>query len=282
MDNDGYTEASTQRCERVLGTLFRSVGAPWVDRLCLVGGLAPRYLVPGSGYRQPPHVGSTDVDVALSTAIGDSVGAYATLEKNLKLIGFERVGGSSWRWQVAVDGEPVLMELLGEDPAAAGGHAVRPKIRPPAGTAGAGFFNVAGAGLVFDDLVTLEREFTLLDGASSKVRFNVANLAPFVALKAAAYLDRRKAKDAYDLVYVLRWWPDGPAAAAGAFRASPVSGHPFVTAALTRVAGDFEDAGRVGTVDYASLAKPYGEPDQVAAARNEAVTVWSAFAAGLT
>lgn len=282
MDADQYTQASTERCGRVLGTLFRSVGAPWVDRLCLVGGLAPRYIVPSSGYHQPPHVGSTDVDVALSVAVSASDGAYRTLEGNLKRIGFDRVGDSSWRWQVAVDGEPVVLELLGEDASVPGGRIISPKVKPPAGTGGVGLLNVLGAELAFADRLKIEREFVMLDGAASKVVFNVANLAPFVAMKADAYLDRRKAKDAYDLIYVLRWWDGGPSGAAMAFLASPVAGDAFVTSALARITRDFADAGRVGPVDYASLARPYGAPDEIATACNEAVAVWSAFVRGVT
>ena len=86
-----YNHAATSRCERVLGTLMRGIGQPWRDRVCLVGGLAPLYLVPNGGYRQPAHVGSGDVDVALRLAVdSNDEGAYATLETNLKRMGFKR------------------------------------------------------------------------------------------------------------------------------------------------------------------------------------------------
>lgn len=42
-----YGEQVTARCERVLGTVIRAIGVPWRDRVCLVGGLVPRYLLPG-------------------------------------------------------------------------------------------------------------------------------------------------------------------------------------------------------------------------------------------
>ena len=65
-----YSSEATQRCERVLGTLMRGIGQPWRHKICLVGGLVPLYLVPGSDYAQPEHVGSTDVDVALRLVVG--------------------------------------------------------------------------------------------------------------------------------------------------------------------------------------------------------------------
>jgi len=274
-----YSDAATDRCERALGTLMRGIGQPWRHKICLVGGLVPRYLVRGDGYDQPAHVGSTDVDVALRLAVeGDDQGAYSTLENNLKRNGFTRVDRSSWRWAANVDGEIVVLELLGDSADVSPGSIFRPKITPPAGTGGVGLFCVRGAELAFKDLITVERDVVLLDGASSRVEFQVANLAPYLALKADAYLDRRKAKDAYDFVYVIRWWDGGPEAAAAAVASSPVRREPFLTSAISRVLSDFAGPDRAGAVDYASLRAAGGGAAEVARARNEAVLVVQQFA----
>lgn len=277
-----YSSAATERCERALGTLMRGIGQPWRHRVCLVGGLVPLYLVRGDGHDQPVHVGSTDVDVALRLAVeAQDEGAYATLETNLKRGGFERVDGSSWRWAVDVDGEIVVLELLGDSQDASPGTVFRPKVSPPAGAGGVGLLCVTGVELVFRDALTIARDVRLLDGAQSRVDFQVANLTPFVALKADAYLDRRKAKDAYDLVYVLRWWQGGPRAAAAAVTSSPVAGEPFVTSAISRVLSDFGTPDGAGAVDYARLRASSGTAAEMAAARNEAVLVMRQFAEGL-
>lgn len=269
-----YSSEATKRCERVLGTLMRGIGQPWRDKVCLVGGLAPLYLVQGDGYAQPAHVGSADVDVALRLAVeAEDLGAYATLETNLKRNGFSRVDGSSWRWAADVDDEVVVLELLGDMEDVEPGTVFRPKVAPPAGAGGVGLLCVRGLELAFRDSITITRDLQLLDGAYSEVDLQVANLAPFVALKADAYLDRRKPKDAYDLVYVLRWWKGGPEAAAAAVAASPVASDPFLASAVSRVAGDFSESNRVGAADYASLAAPSGTAAEMAQARNEAVLV---------
>lgn len=271
-----YNNEATKRCERVLGTLMRGIGQPWRDKVCLVGGLVPLYLVQGDGYAQPAHVGSTDVDVALRLAVeAEDLGAYATLETNLKRNGFSRVDGSSWRWAADVDGDVVVLELLGDMEDVKPGTVFRPKVAPPAG--GVGLLCVRGLELAFRDSITITRDLQLLDGAYSEVDFRVANLAPFVALKADAYLDRRKRKDAYDLVYVLRWWKGGPEAAAAAVAASPVASDPFLASAVSRVAGDFSESNRAGAVDYGSLATPGGTAVEMAQARNEAVLVIQQF-----
>lgn len=141
---------------------------------------------------------------------------------------------------------------------------------------------VRGCELAFRDSVAVVRELVLLDGACSSVEFQVANLAPFVALKADAYLDRRKPKDAYDLVYVLRWWDGGPAAAAAVVAASPIAGEPFVLSAIGRVLGEFAGPDRVGAVDYAALAAAAGTEAETARARNEAVLVVRRFSKALS
>jgi predicted nucleotidyltransferase len=258
---------------------MRGIGQPWRHKICLVGGLVPRYLVQGDGYGQPLHRGSTDVDVALRLVLeAQDDGAYATLENNLRRSGFARVDNSSWRWAADADGELVVLELLGESMDAAPGTVFRPKVTPPAGAGGVGLLCVRGVELAFRDAITVSRDVLLLDGARSTVEFQVANLAPYVALKADAYLDRRKPKDAYDLIYVLRWWQGGPGAAAAALVASPVAGEPFVTSAISRVLGDFAASDRAGAVDYASLRASAGTASEIASARNEAVLVVRQFA----
>lgn len=269
-----YSSEATDRCERALGTLMRGIGQPWRRKVCLVGGLVPLYLVRGDGYDQPTHVGSTDVDVALRLAVeADDDGAYTTLETNLKRNGFDRVDGSSWRWATQVDGEIVVLELLGDAETAAPGTVFRPKVKPPAGAGSVGLLCVRGTDLVFRDPLPVNRDILLLDGARSQVGFQVANLTSFTALKADAYLDRRKPKDAYDLVYVLRWWDGGPQAAAAAVAMSPIAGDPFVVSALSRVRGDFADSNRAGASDYATLAAAGGTVEETIRARNEAVLV---------
>lgn len=271
---DEYTSEATERCERALGTLMRGIGQPWRHKICLVGGLVPLYLLPSNDYEQPEHVGSTDVDVALRLVVEvDDGGAYSTLETNLKRTGFSRVDRSSWRWCADVDGHIVVLELLGDAPTAAPGTIFSPKVSPPSGAGGVGLLCVRGVELAFRDSIVVVRDLVLLDGARSSVEFQVANLAPFVALKADAYLDRRKPKDAYDLVYVLRWWNGGPVAAAAAVAASPIAGEPFVLSAIQRVLGEFAAPDRVGAVDYAALAAADRTEAETVRARNEAVLV---------
>lgn len=60
----------------------------------------------------------------------------------------------------------------------------------------------------------------LLDGrgvATETIR--VVNIAAFLALKCLAYEDRIEEKDAYDIIYGLTYYQEGPVSVAGAFTA---------------------------------------------------------------
>ena len=58
----GYDQAVTDACERVLVTLVRHLG-PWRDSIFLVGGLTPRYLIKERPPAVPAHAGTADVVV---------------------------------------------------------------------------------------------------------------------------------------------------------------------------------------------------------------------------
>jgi len=79
-----YDDVTTARCERALVTLLGDIG-PWSERVYLVGGLAPRYIVGSLPEGARTHVGTTDVDLVIGLAVGDeSPEAYRTLENNLR------------------------------------------------------------------------------------------------------------------------------------------------------------------------------------------------------
>lgn len=137
-----HDAAATARCERVLVTLLGDIG-PWGDRVVLVGGLAPRYIVGSDPLPASPHVGTTDVDLAITIAVDDSSETYATLYRNLKRSGFD-VGDHSFQWRRSVDGARVPVEFICETDQVGPGAVYRPK----QGT-GSGFaaFNAPCAGL---------------------------------------------------------------------------------------------------------------------------------------
>jgi len=271
-----YDEATTARCERALVTLLGDLG-PWRERIYLVGGLAPRYLVGELPAGARAHVGTTDVDLVVGLALGEETPeTYRTLQDNLEKSHFDpREPG--FRWARDVDGVKVIVEFLCETEAVPAGLVFRPK----AGSTGSrvGAFNVRGANLVGYDFVERTLEGERLDGGGrSKVAVRVANVLPYTVLKILAFQDRHENKDAYDLVFCLLHFGDGPEAAGGEAARSTVAHDPRVTDALALLAERFHDVEQDGPTAYAAfLAEPGDDDDDAARLRREAVATVRAF-----
>lgn len=223
---DGYSDAYTIDCERMLVTLLRGLG-PWKHSIFLVGGLTPRYLVVAKPPDVPAHAGTRDVDVVIDLQILANTEAYNTLEGNLKKMGFRRAENDkgqklSWRWQAHTEhGALMVLEFLADAPDLSGGK-VRPL--PTEGTISA--LNIPHSSIVFDMHRVIEIEAELLGGngvTTEKIRY--ANLAALSCLKAFAFDDRCARKDAHDLVYCIEHSPDGMDAAADAFRTELAGKH---------------------------------------------------------
>jgi len=270
-----YDEATTARCERALVTLLGDLG-PWRERIYLVGGLAPRYLVGELAPGARPHVGTTDVDLVIGLALGDATpDTYRTLQDNLEKSHFDPKE-PGFRWTREVEGVKVAVEFLCETEAVPAGVVFRPK----AGSTGSrvGAFNVRGANLVGYDYVERELEGQRLDGGGhSKVTVRVASVLAYTVLKILAFQDRHENKDSYDLVFCLLHYGDGPDAAGTEAANSAVARDPEVTDALALLAERFQDVDQDGPTAYATFLAEPGDDDEAARLRREAVATVRAF-----
>jgi hypothetical protein len=212
----GYTALHADLCERTLVTLLRGLG-PWKAGIYLAGGLVPRYLIPHSP--ESPHAGTTDVDLVLDLAVLATVDAYRRLEQNLRALGFERGTNDegqaqhfSWRKPIG-EVVTVVVDLLCDASTSEGGQ-----ITHLPGERRLSALRIPGAHLVVADHVDIMLTADLLDqrGVATE-RVRVANIVPFVVLKALAYEDRVEEKDAYDLIYCLMRYGCGPEDVANQF-----------------------------------------------------------------
>jgi hypothetical protein len=276
---DDYDDETTARCERALLTLLGDLG-PWRERLYLVGGLTPRYLVGQLPVGVAPHVGTTDVDLVIGLALGDEAPeTYRTLQNNLAKSGFKQ-RTPSFRWAREVDGVAVVVEFLCETEDVRPGEIYRPKGEQLGSKVGA--FNVRGAHLVRDDYFEHELEGERLDGGGrSRVRLRVANVLPYVVLKIHAFQDRHENKDSYDLVFTLLNHPGGPREAGRLAALSPIADRPQVREALELLSDRFEESGHDGPTAYAAFLAAPGDEDDAARLRQQAVATISEFLDGL-
>lgn len=223
---DGYADAYTLDCERVLLTLLRGLG-PWKNSVFLVGGLTPRYLVRARPPEVPPHAGTQDVDIVIDLQLLADTDAYHTLEDNLRKLGFERATNDkgqklSWRWQTRTEhGALMILELLADAPEIAGG-----KVQPLPTDGKISALNIPHSSIVFDLYETTEIQAELLGGAGVATELvRHANLVSFTCLKAFAFDQRFERKDAHDLIYCIEHAPEGLDAAAAAFREALAGKH---------------------------------------------------------
>jgi hypothetical protein len=105
----------------------------------------------------------------------------------------------------------------------------------------------------------------------------VANVLPYTVLKILAFQDRHENKDAYDLVFCLLHFGDGPHAAGKEAARSPVARDPRATDALALLAERFHDVEQDGPVAYATFLAEPGDDDEAARLRREAVATVRTF-----
>jgi hypothetical protein len=277
-----YESGKTELCERVQLTLLSCAG-PWRERIYLAGGLVPRYLVPNLPEGTRPHVGTTDVDFVIGIAIDGDDGdePYQTLETNIRRVGFrpcadEMGQPQSFRWQIEVDGIPVIVEFMSLD--AAPGRIVRPKKH----TGKLGAFNTKGASLVARDYVVVPIKGRLVNGDHSFTDMRVAGLTSFLTLKTYAVDERAKLKDAYDIVFTLSNWPGGPEAAAQVVSNSTIINEVEVKAALQLLLEHFERREMDGPGNYSAFLADPDVDDDDDLRRLQAVEVVRIFHSHLT
>lgn len=270
-----YTPQAVAACEKALRTILRRIG-PWGQRLVLVGGMAPRYLVPFPHASSVAHPGTTDLDVVIGIALAEDAECYRSLASNLKDCGFgplKKPDGtpSSWQWRRDVDGVDVQLEFLCP---LRGGPAGRLDSTPAQGVGSSiSALRIPGAELVAVDFIEIVLSGELLDDGGlcpDPIPLRVANTSSYLTLKALALRDRLKEKDAFDLVWVITAHPDGPAGVACRLRESPIADAAEVSEALITLRSKFATPDHEGPSAYAKfLMGLTAHPVEVA--RGEAV-----------
>ncbi|CAM3645493.1 Nucleotidyltransferase [Bordetella sputigena] len=213
-----YSDKVTLACEVTLGLLLEAFGS-FKESLRLIGGLVPRYLAPTG----PAHIGTTDVDIVLDVQVLMAGEDYSSLRHQLKKAGFRRLEKdgkvSSWQWQLAIDGVPVVVEFLVDtgDP--------NEKGLVPLDGEEISACRIPYAAMTKDWFVAYTIRFQRPDGAGiSTETIRHADAAAFVALKALAMRHRHEPKDVADLVHVLRNYDGAPTSIAELYAARLATG----------------------------------------------------------
>lgn len=249
---EAYTPEALAACEKALRTIVSRIGA-WGPRLVLFGGLAPRYIVGSPPPEVGEHSGTTDLDVVVGLEIGvEDEGVYTKLQQGLTNAGFAASAGGSWAWERRVDGVRVVLEFF--CPVEPDGQPGKLR-RNPGGEVGSSIsaIQLRGAEIVGTDHLAIDLSGEVLDhGGIRDVTIRVANILPFLVLKAFALETRDKEKDAYDIVWTLDAFGEkGPESAAEAAAESPIADSDEASAAFAILEARFSAPEGQGPSNYA-------------------------------
>jgi hypothetical protein len=140
-----------------------------------------------------------DIDVQVDLEIACGTVNVVRLEQALLNAEFEPTAGRVWRWKAdGSDRTIVRFELLADLDTAAAGDVLRFD-----GCMELGAINLRGTGFAARDVVVTTLRSKVKDPLRI-VEVNVTGLAGFLLAKAAAARSRRKAKDWYDIAFVLQ------------------------------------------------------------------------------
>jgi hypothetical protein len=212
-----YSPEQTDLIRAVTLTAATILG-DYMDDLAVVGGLVPSLLIPPTALPAgaEPHVGTMDLDLGLDLAILDEH-RYEGIAERLREAGFapdasEEGNETRQRW-VHRKHESAKIEFL--MPPADGG-AVPGRLQSLEKSLAA--FIIEGLEIAFEERIHVPLSGRTLFGETASRDIPVCNPGAFLVLKALAFRNRGKPKDAYDLFYVARNHGSGPKSVAAFLR----------------------------------------------------------------
>jgi Nucleotidyl transferase AbiEii toxin, Type IV TA system len=208
-----YDDRTTAAVKSVLIEIGQILGS-FEGKFAVIGGAVPWLLLNND---EMPHVGSIDVDLSLDPeALGD--GEYASLVEALMEHGYAQ-SAELRRFQLvrsvpAKDGGPpidVIVDFLMPR------DAKIVKNNPPL-VANFAVQKADGADLAVRFFQDVAIDGPMPQGGTNKVEIAVCSIPALLAMKGHALHGRYKQKDAYDIYYCIRNYPDGIDALAASCR----------------------------------------------------------------
>jgi hypothetical protein len=249
----------TEASKTVLVEVMNVLGL-YRDHLVLVGGWVPELLLPGRG-----HIGSLDVDLAVDVR-SISQRQYDTILQRLLAAGYSRTSNCFVR-SVRGAQEPVKLDLITGEYGDADAREVSARMQEIR------IGKLRGTDLAFEASQEISLGGEMPDGGRNTVQLRIVRVEAFVLMKAFAMSERTKAKDAYDIYFCLKHFPDGAAELAGLCR--PLSGNGLVREGLQLLHDKFGSMEAVGPKWAAEVAAETGaEPEM---ARREAYELMRQF-----
>ena len=237
-----YSEGQKQAAHRVLVELVNLFNE-YRDDIRIVGGWVPDLMFP-----KQDHVGSVDVDILINhLKLNDS--GYQTMSKILLKNGYTEHPEKYFSFvkTVDVDGEKydVDVDIL------AGLYGGTAPKRRSQHVQGIKALKATGGNFAFEfppQQIKIEAE--RIDGAIDSAVINVVAVVPYIIMKTAA-MGRGKAKDAYDIYFVIKHYTGGVEALAKEF--GPVRNRPMIKEMKEKLSDKFASENHAGPKDVSDF-----------------------------
>jgi hypothetical protein len=256
----GYPRERTEAALCVLREVAH-VLAEYHDEIIVVGGWVPALLIPNG---LVTHTGSLDVDLAVDHRVIANHDYYATMLALLQRSGYMQDSRQPFMFhRVVTSGTGISVEvdfLAGEYGGAGRGHrhqSIQEEMHVR---------KARGVDLAYLSAVEVTLDGELPDGTLDTCRVRVASMVPFLMMKAQALAGRQKPKDAWDIAYCLRHYPEGTEALADAF--GPWMRHRLVQEGLQLLRNAFASPLHTGPRDAARFEEAQDEETFQMAARD--------------
>ena len=244
----------------VLIEVMNVLGA-FKDDIVIVGGW-----VPDLTYPDKKHIGSLDVDLAIGpNALGEDV--YSSILNRLKESDYaHHTSPTRFMREVPEASEPVKVDLIS-------GEYLKEGKKTRAIMVNELKVNcLRGVDLAFENSKEITIEGKMPNGSENVVHARIVSPEAFLLIKAFALDERNKAKDAYDIAFVLQQYE--PSIEALAENLKPIVQEGLGADAMQILRDKFKTLDSVGPVNVASVAEENGgdrEQEQQAAFQNAAV-----------
>jgi hypothetical protein len=188
-------------------------------------------------------LGTIDIDLALNFQYIKS-DTYQTIVETLATRGYyQKEGDQPFRFYRDIGDEPkdritVEINLL----AGEYGGTAAPRRHQTVQDAQAR--KARGCDLVFGDAVEITLAGSLPGGARNELTIKVAGIGPFLVMKGMALWGRMKEKDAYDIYYCCKNYPNGPKSLAKAIK--PLLNNKLAREGLGKIKAKFSTVDGIG------------------------------------
>lgn len=230
-----YDPRATSQSLPTFLTIWPALGR-YHDELVLLGGLVPICICKHpEGDGALPRPATLDVDLGI--ALGASAGQYGTLSSELRGQGFKVTAQNEARYMKEVNGFEMYIDFLVEDGAAAQGARMVDDIQANV---------MPGVKRALETARSVSLQGTDLYGADQSVSARVCEVGPYLALKLRAFKFRQQPKDAFDILYTVKHYDQGPEAAIAAFAEEARLKNSACPDAIDVLLNDFKDENSAG------------------------------------